>query len=134
MIKSPKKSCKVAPMVVRKGNMKQCVVCKKLYVNLSDHILNKHKISRTDPNYEAYVHAPPVVPRCYTKVSEGCRIMLEGSELEEAKAEYSEEVEVQTDTLKSIKDLKLQMEVLSCLLYTSPSPRDKRQSRMPSSA
>ena len=25
-------------------------------------------------------------------------------------------------------------EVLSCLLYTSPSPRDKRQSRMPSSA
>ena len=25
-------------------------------------------------------------------------------------------------------------EVSSCLLYTSPSPRDKRQSRMPSSA
>ena len=24
--------------------------------------------------------------------------------------------------------------VMSCLLYTSPSPRDKRQSRMPSSA
>ena len=24
--------------------------------------------------------------------------------------------------------------VVSCLLYTSPSPRDKRQSRMPSSA
>ena len=25
-------------------------------------------------------------------------------------------------------------EILDCLLYTSPSPRDKRQSRMPSSA
>ena len=25
-------------------------------------------------------------------------------------------------------------QVLRCLLYTSPSPRDKRQSRMPSSA
>ena len=25
-------------------------------------------------------------------------------------------------------------EYMSCLLYTSPSPRDKRQSRMPSSA
>ena len=24
--------------------------------------------------------------------------------------------------------------IISCLLYTSPSPRDKRQSRMPSSA
>ena len=33
-------------------------------------------------------------------------------------------------------DRKLEMERLymSCLLYTSPSPRDKRQSRMPSSA
>ena len=28
----------------------------------------------------------------------------------------------------------LTVSVLSCLLYTSPSPRDKRQSRMPSSA
>ena len=26
------------------------------------------------------------------------------------------------------------MHLYSCLLYTSPSPRDKRQSRMPSSA
>ena len=25
-------------------------------------------------------------------------------------------------------------DILDCLLYTSPSPRDKRQSRMPSSA
>ena len=25
-------------------------------------------------------------------------------------------------------------EIMDCLLYTSPSPRDKRQSRMPSSA
>ena len=25
-------------------------------------------------------------------------------------------------------------EIMACLLYTSPSPRDKRQSRMPSSA
>ena len=31
--------------------------------------------------------------------------------------------------LKHSKDLRI-----SCLLYTSPSPRDKRQSRMPSSA
>ena len=28
----------------------------------------------------------------------------------------------------------LESQVLNCLLYTSPSPRDKRQSRMPSSA
>ena len=36
----------------------------------------------------------------------------------------------------SIKDAihKAADEVIDCLLYTSPSPRDKRQSRMPSSA
>ena len=32
------------------------------------------------------------------------------------------------------KGLCLDFEVVDCLLYTSPSPRDKRQSRMPSSA
>ena len=31
-------------------------------------------------------------------------------------------------------DVTTRMMLLSCLLYTSPSPRDKRQSRMPSSA
>ena len=30
--------------------------------------------------------------------------------------------------------LKTKTSTISCLLYTSPSPRDKRQSRMPSSA
>ena len=47
------------------------------------------------------------------------------------------------DTVIVIKDLKLKgsslvikggTKVKNCLLYTSPSPRDKRQSRMPSSA
>ena len=31
-------------------------------------------------------------------------------------------------------DKRLIEEDIACLLYTSPSPRDKRQSRMPSSA
>ena len=43
------------------------------------------------------------------------------------------------DQTSRLKDLKVnnatQMDQISyCLLYTSPSPRDKRQSRMPSSA
>ena len=37
--------------------------------------------------------------------------------------------EVSTDELAQANHL-----TYSCLLYTSPSPRDKRQSRMPSSA
>ena len=31
-------------------------------------------------------------------------------------------------------DIKSMIDIGCCLLYTSPSPRDKRQSRMPSSA
>ena len=34
----------------------------------------------------------------------------------------------------SLNTFETHQEVLGCLLYTSPSPRDKRQSRMPSSA
>ena len=36
-----------------------------------------------------------------------------------------------TDGKRTVTDI---LSVISCLLYTSPSPRDKRQSRMPSSA
>ena len=37
--------------------------------------------------------------------------------------------------VKSVQDLeRIIDEIIPCLLYTSPSPRDKRQSRMPSSA
>ena len=34
----------------------------------------------------------------------------------------------------SPQKLNLVAQLIRCLLYTSPSPRDKRQSRMPSSA
>ena len=44
-------------------------------------------------------------------------------------------VGVQVDLPESSADsLPEEQEPLTCLLYTSPSPRDKRQSRMPSSA
>ena len=39
------------------------------------------------------------------------------------------------DTAATYENLRLFTEVLSiCLLYTSPSPRDRQKSRMPSSA
>ena len=37
-------------------------------------------------------------------------------------------------TLSALSSNPVISEFFSCLLYTSPSPRDKRQSRMPSSA
>ena len=46
---------------------------------------------------------------------------------------------VESDSKEDVSKLHLEAEraldkAASCLLYTSPSPRDKRQSRMPSSA
>ena len=39
------------------------------------------------------------------------------------------------EAIGHIEDFELMMRMVrDCLLYTSPSPRDKRQSRMPSSA
>ena len=45
-------------------------------------------------------------------------------------------IKISTKALKSIQKVGLDKFAKSngCLLYTSPSPRDKRQSRMPSSA
>ena len=41
---------------------------------------------------------------------------------------------VAADVLAASEDDSVKVLVITCLLYTSPSPRDKRQSRMPSSA
>ena len=41
---------------------------------------------------------------------------------------------VDAGTFKKLNPAKRPGSFLACLLYTSPSPRDKRQSRMPSSA
>ena len=35
---------------------------------------------------------------------------------------------------RDIKSIKKEIEAINCLLYTSPSPRDRQKSRMPSSA
>ena len=44
------------------------------------------------------------------------------------------EVEIVKQSLNKSITGKIIKDILICLLYTSPSPRDKRQSRMPSSA
>ena len=43
-------------------------------------------------------------------------------------------IEIKDEIVNDTKALNFTGRTNSCLLYTSPSPRDKRQSRMPSSA
>ena len=50
---------------------------------------------------------------------------------------HADELELQLKHLPqpgSMRDFNVAVELLVCLLYTSPSPRDQRGSRMPSSA
>ena len=43
-------------------------------------------------------------------------------------------IECFPETLEQLNKNNIEYSIYTCLLYTSPSPRDKRQSRMPSSA
>ena len=66
------------------------------------------------------------------------RIIVDGTVVELLKdgvttvSDYPTEIDA-LNAAKALIDTEL-AEVDGCLLYTSPSPRDKRQSRMPSSA
>ena len=51
---------------------------------------------------------------------------------EQEKLDKNQPVKYETSYLDV--ELLINKHIISCLLYTSPSPRDKRQSRMPSSA
>ena len=54
----------------------------------------------------------------------------EGEEGEEGEEEEEEEKEEEEEE----KEISMQRRNRLCLLYTSPSPRDRQKSRMPSSA
>ena len=61
------------------------------------------------------------------------------SDLYKEKLEEGYELELMPQSEKDAHEDSLRIqsivdEISTCLLYTSPSPRDKRQSRMPSSA
>ena len=53
-----------------------------------------------------------------------------------ARIDFKDDKEMSTILIGDFRNIPgvEQTETLICLLYTSPSPRDKRQSRMPSSA
>ena len=70
-------------------------------------------------------------------------VILEGDDPDDVVMESDGETEIVPDfgllqyigaSSKDGKDVELQVRSISCLLYTSPSPRDRTRSRMPSSA
>ena len=51
-----------------------------------------------------------------------------------SKSHVSEDTKLEPGLVAQLGNMGVSESDISCLLYTSPSPRDKRQSRMPSSA
>ena len=96
-------------MVNRKNNYKICILCGKLYLNMSQHVFKTHKINRNDEKYKHYVCDAEVVPRCYIKSENGVISKLENDELETAKQMYSTVVSDQTTTLNDLKTLRNQI-------------------------
>ena len=87
-------------------------------------------------NCEGYCHyipahpelTPPktVRPAIYSVAEQGGLIWVDPQDA-------AQPVSLPRDTT-ALRSLTLACDIKTCLLYTSPSPRDKRQSRMPSSA
>ena len=78
----------------------------------------------------------PALPVGAFSYSEGLEVLIQaGSIADEQAIQAWLEAELQRGAVRlEAAALRPLVEALVCLLYTSPSPRDKRQSRMPSSA
>ena len=79
--------------------------------------------------------APSVLPADFSRLGEEC-VALEEAGVDRIQFDVMDGVFVPNltfgpDVIKSIRPL---VKIPFCLLYTSPSPRDRTRSRMPSSA
>ena len=93
-------------------------VAEKIVYNALDRVESKIKRAPVEVFHEALENIKPAVEVRSRRVGG---------------ATYQVPVEVRTERREALA-LRWLISASSCLLYTSPSPRDKRQSRMPSSA
>lgn len=93
-------------LVKRKTNYKECVLCRNIYLNLSDHVVKAHRFSRSDPRYDEYGREPPVIPKCYTKFVNGKMIKMCNEELSETGLKYGDIMTNQESDIESLKRLR----------------------------
>ena len=90
-------------LVNKKNNYKECVICSKLCINMSDHIQKTHKVHRSHRNYDNYIENAKVIPKVYTKIQDGVRVQLRDTALEDAKEVYADLIGNQQTTLEKLK-------------------------------
>ena len=123
----PRKRISNTNLINRKQNYKLCKICKKLYMNISDHLKTTHKLNRSDPNYETLVKTCEVVPRCYTKKVGGRATALNNEALEEAKAKHEEKIKSQQSLLKHLKSLRNEKKEVSKRIKENPTVEDEEK-------
>ena len=114
-------------LVNRKCNYKECPICKRLILNITDHLKNTHKINNNDSKYTDYIKHCRVVPRIYTKKKRGVTTLLANKSLDDAREEYEEEVNRQKKTLDKLKELRKEIEDLTQRLREKPSNKDEKK-------
>ena len=106
-------------LVNKKLNYKACSLCKRLVMNMTNHIRKTHQIQKSDSRYDSLIHHCEVVPKCYTKQEGGTTVRLVGSELKDAQAKFSKQVVSETDTLAELKSLRSDIEQLKSDIATA---------------
>ena len=97
-------------MVNKKCNYKECPICKKLYMNITDHLKQTHKMKKDDENYDNYVKNCTIVPKCYTKKIGGTTRRLTNESLIEAQEENQEKIRKQQVILDNLRSLREEIE------------------------
>ena len=102
-LKSKRYTC--TNLVKRKGNYKECLLCKELFKNMPAHIIDKHNISKVSHTYDQLVRECPVIPKCYiVKEQNRARKMTDAEKLEVDEVQV-EIVEQQKSTNHQLKEL-----------------------------
>ena len=111
-------------MVSRRHNYKECFICRKLVMNMGEHLAAVHKITRDHAKYEHYVCDAPCVPKSYTKLESGVRVLLQNEELEEAQNKFGGIIETQQATLEQLKDLRTEMADVDRQINEAPTEEE----------
>ena len=111
-----KRENKVTGLVKKKDNFKQCKICSKLVINMTNHIKKTHKISKEHCRYHSLITTCEVVPRCLVSFQNGIPQLKTGNELVEAKAANMDLIAGQRESLEMLKKYREEMEELKLKL------------------
>jgi len=95
-------------LLARKNNFKQCSLCSTLVINITQHLIKRHKLSINEDAYKLALKNSEVVPKCHIKYDEfGKPSKMDEAELNSiSDTQVLAQLEEDKDNLKELKDLR----------------------------